>query len=175
MLVDLNLYQTQLLQDTQNATFEVKPDKTYLLRIVNIGSFVGSYFEIDDHTLTIVEVDGVYTEPQETKQIYLTVGQRYSVLVKTKHSSHRNFAIKSALDTNMFDHIPTGFNGEVYGFLVYNTATSLPATRPIQTIAPFDDFHLVPEDHQEALKVDRQIVITMNFINDTGVNRYEED
>lgn len=121
--------------------------------------------------MTIVEVDGVYTDPQVTNRIYLTVGQRYSVLITTKETTERNFTITNTLDTNMFDHIPDGFSGDVCAYLVYDSTKSLPSVKPLTNLAPFDDFQLVPRDHQKAMDVDRQIIIKMNFINDTGVRR----
>ncbi|KAK5019414.1 hypothetical protein LTR16_012697, partial [Cryomyces antarcticus] len=47
-----------LMQDTQNAKFNVAPNRTYLLRIVNMGVFAGQYFSVDGHQMTVVEIDG---------------------------------------------------------------------------------------------------------------------
>lgn len=51
--------QSFLFNDTQNTSIPVKPDTTYMLRLINIGAFVGQYFYIDGHSLTIIEIDGV--------------------------------------------------------------------------------------------------------------------
>lgn len=161
-----------LMQDGQYREIKVKPGKTYLFRVANIGSFVGSYLSFEDHEMTIVEVDGVYTEPQKAKQIYLTSAQRYSVLVTTKKSTDRNFAIQSTLDTDMFDEIPSWANPDVNGYLVYDCKIPLPFVPPLRVLNPFDDMELVPKDRQEVLgPVDRQIIMDMDFITDAGVNR----
>ncbi|PVH88865.1 multicopper oxidase [Cadophora sp. DSE1049] len=161
-----------LIQDGQNSTINVKPGKTYLFRIANIGSFVGSYLAFEDHEMTIVEVDGVYTQPQKTQQIYLTSSQRYSVLLTTKTSKDRNFGIQSTLDTEMFDTIPDWAKPDVNGYLVYNSKKPLPSVAPLRDLHPIDDMKLEPKDCQRILgRVDHQIIMDMDFIDDAGVNR----
>lgn len=161
-----------LIQDGQNSKINVKPGKTYLFRIANTGAFVGSYLTFEDHEMTIVEIDGVYTQPQKTQQIYLTSAQRYSVLITTKADKDRNFGIQSTLDTDMFDTIPEWADPDVNGYLVYNSNKPLPAVAPLRDLRPFDDMKLEPEDRQRILgRVDHQIVMDMDFITDAGVNR----
>jgi iron transport multicopper oxidase len=48
--------------------------------------------------MRIVEVDGVWTEPFEASMIYLTVAQRYSVLVTMNNDTTTNFPIVSSMD-----------------------------------------------------------------------------
>jgi iron transport multicopper oxidase len=122
--------------------------------------------------MTIVEVDGVYTQPQKVNELYITVAQRYSVLITTKADTSQNFAILSTLDTGMFDHVPPWANPDVYGYLVYDSKKPLPPVSPLRTYDVFDDFNLIPEDCTTAFtNVDRQIMITMDFENDDGINR----
>ncbi|KAK5018444.1 hypothetical protein LTR16_002153 [Cryomyces antarcticus] len=161
-----------LMQDTQNPTISVKPNKTYLIRIINMGAFAGQFISIDGHQMTIVEVDGVYTVPQKTDQIYITAAQRYSVLISTKSDASQNFAIRAAMDEEMFDTVPADLNPNVYGYLVYDAKKPLPTPTPLTTFAAFDDFKLVPQDQQGLLsKVDHQILMDFDFINDNGINR----
>ena len=89
-----------LINDGQNVPIKVEPGKTYLLRVINQGNFVGTYLEIDDHELTIVEADGVYTEPKMVSRLYLAVAQRYGVLLTTKETARENYIIKCMLDTS---------------------------------------------------------------------------
>ncbi|TKA51718.1 hypothetical protein B0A49_08949 [Cryomyces minteri] len=161
-----------LMQDTQNPKISVKPNKKYLIRIINMSAFAGQFISIDGHQMTIVEVDGVYTVPQKTNQIYITAAQRYSVLISTKSDASQNFAIRAAMDEEMFDTIPADLNLNVYGFLVYDSKKPLPTPTPLTTFAAFDDFALVPQDRQRLLsKVDHQILMDFDFINDNGINR----
>lgn len=88
-----------LMNDTQNFTLAVEAGKTYLLRLANVGAFAGQYFWIEGHTMKIVEVDGIYTEPAEADMIYLSTAQRYSVLVTMKNETKANFAMVGSMDT----------------------------------------------------------------------------
>ena len=96
-----------LFNDTQNLTTPVQPGKTYMFRIVNIGAFAGQYFWMEGHTMRIVEVDGIYTEPAEANMIYLTAAQRYSVLVTMKDDASANFAYVASMDeVSRIEHSP---------------------------------------------------------------------
>ena len=87
-----------LFNDTQNLTVSVEPGKTYMIRMINIGAFAGQYVWFEGHTMRIVEVDGIYTEPAEADMIYLSAAQRYSVLLTTKNDTSANFAFMGAMD-----------------------------------------------------------------------------
>lgn len=87
-----------LMNDTQNLTVSVLPGKTYMFRIANIAAFAGQYLWFEGHTMRIVEVDGIYTEAAEADMIYLTAGQRASVLVTTKNDTSSNFAFVGSMD-----------------------------------------------------------------------------
>ena len=56
-----------LFNDTQNVTVSIEPGKTYLFRMVNIGAFAGQYIWFEGHTMSIVEVDGIYTKQSDAK------------------------------------------------------------------------------------------------------------
>ncbi|KAI0388597.1 multicopper oxidase-domain-containing protein [Xylariaceae sp. FL0594] len=166
---------TGLLNDGQNVTVKVQPGKTYLLHVINPGNFVGTYFKIAGHNLTIVEVDGVYTEPYTVDTLYLSVAQRYGVLLKTHSSTSQNFLIQAAVDISMFDEVPDGYNPNFYGYLVYDSSKSLPAQTPLpDSPAVFDDLDLVTspaytsDQVAEYGTVDKQIILNLNFsiIND---------
>ncbi|ETN46362.1 uncharacterized protein HMPREF1541_00546 [Cyphellophora europaea CBS 101466] len=138
--------QSALMNDTQNLTIPVEPNKTYFLRIINVAAFAAQYFWIEGHTFKIIEVDGIYTEPAEAERIYVTAAQRYGILVTTKNSTDENFAIVGSMDTDLFDAIPDGLNPNVTSYLVYDSAASLPEPALIDDFDPFDDFGLVPYD-----------------------------
>ncbi|CDY61729.1 BnaA04g27180D [Brassica napus] len=60
---------------------EIVPRKTYLLRLINAGINMESFFTIANHRLTIVEVDGEYTKPFTTERVMLVPGQTMNVLL----------------------------------------------------------------------------------------------
>ncbi|XAR50921.1 Laccase [Bertholletia excelsa] len=63
---------------------EVKPGKTYLLRLVNAALNDELFFSIANHTLTVVEADAVYVKPFETETLVIAPGQTTNVLLKAK-------------------------------------------------------------------------------------------
>ena len=87
------------MNDTQNLAVPVEHGKTYLLHLANVGAFAGQYFWIEEHTMKIVEVDGVWTDAAETDMIYNTSAQRYSVLVTMKNETNQNYAMVGSMDT----------------------------------------------------------------------------
>jgi len=91
--------QAALMNDTQNLTVPIQPGKTYLFHMVNMGAFAGQYVWFEGHNMTIVEVDGVWTDPVEAEKIYISAAQRYSVLVTTKNDTSANYPIIGSMDT----------------------------------------------------------------------------
>ena len=60
---------------------QIVPRKTFLLRLINAGINMESFFTIANHRLTIVEVDGEYTKPFTTERVMLVPGQTMNVLL----------------------------------------------------------------------------------------------
>jgi iron transport multicopper oxidase len=87
-----------IMNDMQNPTFLVEPGKTYLFRIINMGAFAGQYLWFQGHQMRVVEVDGVWTEEAETEMLYMSVAQRYSVLVTMQNETSANHPIVSSMD-----------------------------------------------------------------------------
>ncbi|ORX94999.1 iron transport multicopper oxidase FET3 precursor [Clohesyomyces aquaticus] len=157
---------SNLVNETQNLSVSIKAGKTYLVRMVNMGAFAAQYVWFEGHTMRIVEVDGVYTEPTEADMIYMTAAQRYSVLITAKNSTDANFAFVGSMDQDLFDAIPKGLNPNVTGWLVYDEKKEKPAPKEIAAFEPFDDFILVPEDKQGILdSVDHTITLNMKMDN----------
>ncbi|PMD41129.1 Ferroxidase [Hyaloscypha variabilis F] len=136
-----------LINEAQNVQFPMVAGQKYLFRIINVGAFTPVYLQFDQHSMTVVEIDGVYTSQCTMDQLFITPAQRYSVIIQAKTTGTQNFAIKASMSTGMFNPtlIPATFNTEVSAFLVYNSAAALPA---LITITPqaFDDSILTPLD-----------------------------
>jgi iron transport multicopper oxidase len=104
-----------LINEVQNVQFNMTAGKTYMFHIVNMGALAAQYLQFDQHTMTIIEADGVYTQPMVVDQLFVAVAQRYTVLVQSKPDASANFAIVSQFLTSMFDStsIPDGHNPTV--------------------------------------------------------------
>lgn len=140
-----------LMNDTYNLTTPIEPGKTYMFRIINVGAFAGQYFWFEGHTMTIVEVDGIYTEAAEADLIYITAAQRYSVLVTMKNDTSTNYAYVGSMDQSLFDTVPASLNPNGTGWLVYDDTAPLPTPALLDTFNEFDDFTLIPTDGEELL------------------------
>ncbi|ETI29394.1 hypothetical protein G647_01847 [Cladophialophora carrionii CBS 160.54] len=155
-----------LLNDTQHSSLRVKPNTTYLIRLINIGAFVSQFFYIEDHTFKIVEIDGVYTEPTEADTLYISVAQRYSILLTTKNSTDKNYPIVTVADSDLLDVISPDLQLNNTNWLEYNAEAAHPqAVMTVDAsseIVPFDDITLVPHDHMELLpEPDFEINVTV--------------
>lgn len=141
-----------LMNETQNFKLPVKPNTTYLFRVINIGAFAGQHVWFEGHKMRIVEVDGVYTEAAEADLIYLSAAQRCSFLVTTKNETNENFAFVASMDTTLFDQLPEDLQYNVTGWLTYDESAAFPEPAIIEgEFQPFDDMTLVPWDKQERL------------------------
>ncbi|KAK5962616.1 ferroxidase FET3 PWA37_005055 [Arxiozyma heterogenica] len=161
-----------LINNTMNLTWSVKPDTAYLLRIGNFGGFVSQYFWIEDHEMTVVQIDGEYVKPNTTERLYITVGQRYSVLVHTKNSTERNYAIMQKFDDTMLDTIPSDLRLNCTSFMMYNDSLAKPDEHIVDSLDFLDDFYLVPMNETEILP-DPDHRITLDVVMDNlidGVN-----
>lgn len=173
-----------LFNDTQNVSIAVEPEKTYKLSIVNLGAFVSQYVQFEDHQVEVIEVDGVDTEKSApTDLLYITAGQRYTVLLKTKAHSDRNYAISTAMDSTMLDSVPAGLVMTQTSYLEYNKQAPKAPVKDWYVNGTniddtdfknnrFDDMTLVPFDKEPLLPdADHTIVLNMQMANlDNGVN-----
>lgn len=91
--------QNALMNDTRDLSIHVETDKTYYLRIVNMGAFASQYIWFEGHNFTVVELDGVWVEPYETDMVLVSVAQRVSILLKTKKDVEANYPIVGSMDT----------------------------------------------------------------------------
>nr|BBM95899.1 laccase [Chamaecyparis obtusa] len=119
----LNGHPGPLYNCSANDTYTLKviPGKTYLLRIINSALNDEMFFSIANHSVTVVEVDAVYTKPFKTDIFLITPGQTTNVLLtahpNTSLHHHKNFAIAArpyATGQGTFD------NTTIAGILTYS-------------------------------------------------------
>ena len=162
-----------LFNETRNNTWKVEPGKTYFVRIINIGRFVSQYVWMEDHEFTIVEVDGIYVEKNTTDLIYITVAQRYGVLITTKNSTDKNYAFMNRVDIDMLDVIPDELELNGTNYIEYNSKADKPEPYLLDSIDDyFDDFYLKPLSKEKLLD-DADYTITVDVQMDNlgnGVN-----
>lgn len=112
--------QHMLINDKLVEQFHFENNKTYLFRFINVGLFVSQYITIQDHSLTVVEIDGTYVKPNVTDTIYIASGQRISVLVHSKDTKDKNFALWQIMDQTMLDDIPSNLDLNITNGIIYS-------------------------------------------------------
>lgn len=139
-----------IFNEAMDVSVPVKPNTTYLLHIMNIGALGNIYFWFEDHNFTIVEIDGVYVEPTNASVLFVTPAQRYTVLLKTKDTTDKNYAIVSVFDIGSFDTPEDCKTLNTTNWLEYNkSAPHKHFDVPYETsddIVAFDDMSLLPAD-----------------------------
>ncbi|GFP96534.1 laccase-11 [Phtheirospermum japonicum] len=98
---------------------QVEQGKTYLLRLINAALNDELFFAIAGHTMTVVEIDAVYTKPFSTDAILIAPGQTTNVLVRANQIPGRYFMAarpfmdapisvdnKTATAILQYEHIP---------------------------------------------------------------------
>jgi iron transport multicopper oxidase len=51
------------------------------------------YINFDQHEAFVIETDGVEVEPYPIDTLTISIGQRYSLLIKAKDSTSTNYAL----------------------------------------------------------------------------------
>ncbi|KAI3332508.1 multicopper oxidase [Xylariaceae sp. AK1471] len=82
-------------------TTRIRTGQHVRLRLINSSSFLSYWFSIDNHTLSIVELDGIEISPITTRGVYLNIGQRASVIV-TANQTAGNYYIRATLPRTCF-------------------------------------------------------------------------
>ncbi|KAJ7559362.1 hypothetical protein O6H91_04G081800 [Diphasiastrum complanatum] len=82
------------VQDTFTVT--IKPGKRYLLRIINAALNTELFFGVANHTLTVVEVDALYTKHIKTSAIVIAPGQTTTVLLHANQNRGQFYAAAHA-------------------------------------------------------------------------------
>ncbi|KAH8085461.1 laccase 2 [Cristinia sonorae] len=81
-------------QASDLAVINVQFGKRYRIRLIAMSCDPNYLFSIDNHDMTIIEVDGVNSQPHEVDQIQIFAGQRYS-FVLTANQRPANYWIRA--------------------------------------------------------------------------------
>ncbi|KAL8474721.1 hypothetical protein ACS0TY_031241 [Phlomoides rotata] len=120
----------------------VEAGKTYLLRIINAALNDELFFAVANHSLTVVEIDGVYTKPFETPAIMIAPGQTTNVLLTANQTPDSTATFVMAARPYLNSIFPFD-NSTTIGFLKYqnslppNAPYALPQNLPSLTDTPF--------------------------------------
>ncbi|KIJ45864.1 multicopper oxidase [Sphaerobolus stellatus SS14] len=135
----------------------VTQGQRYRLRLLSLSASGFFDFEIEGHSLTIIEADGVNHEPYIVDSIQILPGQRYSVVVNANQSVN-NYWIRATQTVlgSTTSASNSNFNGtDVYAVLHYAGASNDEPTTPQPTALPaggiaFQEFNLKPLENPGA-------------------------
>ncbi|KAJ3668947.1 hypothetical protein LUZ60_010897 [Juncus effusus] len=106
----------------------VKPNRTYLLRLINAALNTELFFSIANHSFTVVETDGNYIKPISTNTLLISPGQTINILLTTKKTAPNSSFLMAA--SPYTTTIGTFDNTTVAGILQY-TSKILPFIKPV--------------------------------------------
>ncbi|KAK9311319.1 Cupredoxin [Lipomyces starkeyi] len=165
------------------ATILVEPEKMYRLRFIGATalSFVSLGFQ-GHNNLSIIEVDGDYTQPLEVDYLQIGAGQRFSVLMRTKSREEleedRANGINQyflQIETRERPISVTSYAVLIYPGGSYNVSTA-PANPPItlpSTTLGWLDYQLrplTPNNFPTLAEVTRRVTVTITqIVNNTLV------
>jgi iron transport multicopper oxidase len=169
-----------LINGSPNAKIYVKPNKTYLFRIICVGNWPGHAFLFDQHDMKIVEVDGVWMDPVQAnfRNVRIATGQRMSVILQTKNTTNTNYAIWDTMDINMMffneGRVPTpGYNSNVTAHLVYDDDAPLPPAPVLHEFDFIDDVDFRPADKEPLMgPVTHHLTFDMYATTNSGLPKY---
>ncbi|THU95816.1 putative laccase [Dendrothele bispora CBS 962.96] len=157
------------------AVINVEQGKKYRMRLVNLAQCDPEYtFSIDNHTMTIIEVDGVNHEQLRVDQIQIFVGQRYSFILNADQAAD-NYWIRVSPSTGT-----SGFTGGINSAILRYSRTdedSEPGTPEADTTNILVEGDLVPlgnpgaPGHPEVGGVDYALNLDLSF--DGGALAFE--
>jgi len=143
-----------LIWDWQNVSFPVWWGTAARFHILNMGAHALFNITIAEHTMWVIEVDGVYVYPYPTSGINIHIGQRYSVVVRMDADPSRNYPILAVMDE-------AKSKPSVTGWLVYNDTAPRPPAVPIPF--DFDDTRLHPLTPRPVTPSTRNITFVVRF------------
>ncbi|KAI9478938.1 Cupredoxin [Coemansia mojavensis] len=151
------------------------PGKQYRLDVASMAVTVWFKFTIPGHKLTIVEADGVETEPYSVDGLDLGPKQRYSVIVNAKPTAEFNYIYNATLYANFIPKWP-GMNPRYYtGIVEYKKGASI-KNYPLPDDTQLEwseETKLLASDHQPLLEpVNRQIELSAELFKAADGSSY---
>jgi len=173
----------QSLQCTPNAphsTFSFVPGRRYRLRFINPSAFTTFSVWIDQHNMTVIEMDGVPTQKVTVPFITINIGQRYSVIVEANGAANQTFWMRAQMLNQCFPVINPVLNSTVLAVVHYSpswngvepTSVSHVALSDLPDCNHIDPKNILPNPPQPASEpVSQRIALNISFQDDaSGVN-----
>lgn len=87
-----------LINGQRDLVILLEPETKYLFRLIGATSLSTLVFGIDQHSMTVIEVDGTLVKPTSNiTSLEIASGQRYAVLIETTKPKHGAFLMEIAI------------------------------------------------------------------------------
>ncbi|XP_030529710.1 laccase-1 [Rhodamnia argentea] len=113
----------------------VEPGKTYMLRIINAALNDELFFAVANHTLSVVEIDAVYTKPFSTQAIMIAPGQTTNVLITVNQAPDPSGMFPMAATPYVTSIFPFD-NSTTLGYLKYRGPKSSDESSKPSVVVP---------------------------------------
>ncbi|KAG9061938.1 hypothetical protein KI688_006655 [Linnemannia hyalina] len=152
------------------SVFDFQPGLRYRIRIINTGSFADFQFSIDNHTLSVIEADGVDMQPVDVHRIPVHVGQRYSAIVQANQQVD-NYWIRAQMNLNCFNEENPALDASVKALVRYAGAPASQAAHSFDwadeawpgRCLDLEASMLKPYVVRDAPPADIQVILDMSF------------
>lgn len=104
------------------------PNLTYRVRVVNVGFFLPFEFSIDQHKLTLVEIEGTLIEPYETDYVDISVGERYSFFLNRTSNDTDSYWVHARFNQFCLATDNPDFSTDVMAIVTYAKEYEVPNT-----------------------------------------------
>lgn len=103
-----------------HALFELSPQSSTRLRVVNVGAFAEFSLQIDEHEFHIIEVDGTEVVPQPLHRLNINPAQRYSIVVNPPKEANKGlYWMRARMITHCFAYVEPELQEEVWAVISY--------------------------------------------------------
>ncbi|KAK0488306.1 laccase lcc5, partial [Armillaria luteobubalina] len=128
------------------AVVNVTKGTRYRIRMLNVGCDAAYTFSIDNHLMTIIEVDGVNHVPYTVDEIQIFAGQRYSFVLNADQDIG-NYWIRAAPSVG-----PAGFAGGINSAILRYSGAPVaePSTVATTSVLAMNETQLVPLENPGA-------------------------
>ncbi|KAJ2451820.1 ferroxidase fet3 [Coemansia sp. RSA 2336] len=149
-------------------TIHFHPGKRYRFRVVSFATTMWFKFSLPGHTMHVVEVDGVDSEPFRVDGLDISPGQRFSVLVDAHNSTSYNYVYNCTMYANFVPRV-NGLSPRTYlGKIEYDkSAPTRLISRSDEQLKWADVVELTPQNKQPLLPADLQVKLASLRFNGT--------
>ena len=117
-------------EGTSLTTLNLRPNSKNRLRFVNVGAFAEFQIQLDEHELTVTEVDGTDVHPTKYHRINVSPAQRYSVIVDANVTTSESFWLRARMVTQCFTDPPENMQSEVRAIVRYDGGSKMSTEEP---------------------------------------------